>query len=227
MYVSFGGIALFVVAPGAAAIGIAPSLPAMWVMLLAVAIALGGAIAGGVSGVRRQAGRGWFALGIGILPAIVVTIAVAPSAGAPRINDVTTDLRDPPRFHGETRPYPARFVGPMRTGYPDLHGLRLSGAESLAVLDTVIAVVRGQPRMRVTRVDRPALTLQGEARTLLFRFTDDFVIRVRRFPEGEGVVVDARSRSRQGKGDLGANARRIRTLFAEIQRLLGRTRQRI
>ena len=43
--------------------------------------------------------------------------------------------------------------------------------------------------------------------TRLFRFVDDVVIRVR--PRGAGSVVDLRSNSRVGGGDLGANAERI------------------
>ena len=34
--------------------------------------------------------------------------------------------------------------------------------------------------------------------------------------EGEQVVVDVRSKSRIGKGDLGANARRIRAFQTEL-----------
>ena len=43
--------------------------------------------------------------------------------------------------------------------------------------------------------------------TRLFRFVDDVAIRVR--PRGAGSVVDLRSNSRVGGGDLGANAERI------------------
>ena len=45
----------------------------------------------------------------------------------------------------------------------------------------------------------------------IFRFRDDFVVRVR--PDGEATRVDMRSKSRVGKGDLGANAKRIEQFF--------------
>ena len=44
--------------------------------------------------------------------------------------------------------------------------------------------------------------------TAIFRFVDDIAIRVR--PTASGTVVDVRSKSRDGRGDLGANAERIR-----------------
>ena len=50
--------------------------------------------------------------------------------------------------------------------------------------------------------------------TGLFRFVDDVVVRVR--PEGEGSKIDVRSKSRDGQGDFGANAARIRAFFDAI-----------
>jgi hypothetical protein len=41
-------------------------------------------------------------------------------------------------------------------------------------------------------------------------FVDDIVVRVR--PRPDGSLVDVRSKSRDGQGDLGANAARIRQL---------------
>ena len=46
----------------------------------------------------------------------------------------------------------------------------------------------------------------------LFRFVDDVVVRVR--PDGLGSIVDVRSKSRDGRSDLGANADRIRAFQA-------------
>ncbi len=44
----------------------------------------------------------------------------------------------------------------------------------------------------------------------MFRFVDDIAVRIR--PDGTGSRVDVRSKSREGKGDLGVNAARIRRL---------------
>jgi uncharacterized protein (DUF1499 family) len=55
-----------------------------------------------------------------------------------------------------------------------------------------------------------ALVILEEATdiTPTFRFVDDFTVRVR--PSGSGSEIDVRSKSRDGQGDLGTNARRIR-----------------
>ena len=56
--------------------------------------------------------------------------------------------------------------------------------------------------------------IRAVATTRLWRFKDDVTIRVD--PEGEGSVVNIHSQSRIGKGDFGANARRIRQFQAEL-----------
>jgi uncharacterized protein (DUF1499 family) len=54
------------------------------------------------------------------------------------------------------------------------------------------------------------------ATSRVFGFEDDVVIRVRPAPAGSGSVIDVRSKSRDGKGDLGVNAERIRTFVARL-----------
>jgi uncharacterized protein (DUF1499 family) len=88
-----------------------------------------------------------------------------------------------------------------------------------------------EPREAIARAERAARALgwtivgsdpaqgrlEATATTFWFRFTDDIVVRVRR--EGAGSRLDVRSKSRVGRGDLGANARRIRAFAVEMQRL--------
>jgi uncharacterized protein (DUF1499 family) len=52
------------------------------------------------------------------------------------------------------------------------------------------------------------------ATTRWFGFKDDVAIRIS--PAGAGSRVDMRSRSRVGRSDLGANARRIREFLARL-----------
>jgi uncharacterized protein (DUF1499 family) len=52
----------------------------------------------------------------------------------------------------------------------------------------------------------------------VFNFRDDFVIRIR--PQRSGTRVDMRSRSREGKTDLGVNAARIRAFLGELRQRL-------
>jgi len=51
--------------------------------------------------------------------------------------------------------------------------------------------------------------------TAVFRFVDDVTIRVS--PSADGALIDVRSKSRDGRGDLGANAARIRRFAAEAR----------
>jgi hypothetical protein len=51
--------------------------------------------------------------------------------------------------------------------------------------------------------------------TPIFRFRDDVTVRL--VETANGIQLDARSASRVGKGDLAANARHLRELFAEVE----------
>jgi len=71
----------------------------------------------------------------------------------------------------------------------------------------------------LVEADDMAGTVRAEARTPLFRFTDDVEIRVRLDRDAQ-TRVDLVSASRVGKGDLGANARRIRWFLRRLDREL-------
>jgi uncharacterized protein (DUF1499 family) len=136
----------------------------------------------------------------------------------PRINDISTDLDDPPAYPaGKPGRYPDRFKPIVREHYSDLKPLRLERSA-----DEVFAAVRhlaeNRERWSITQVDDQGRSLQGVARTKLLRFRDDYVVRVR--PDGDGAVVDMRSKSRLGKADFGANAARIRAFLADLERTL-------
>src|SRR5207247_4988307 len=77
-----------------------------------------------------------------------------------------------------------------------------------------------QVGLTVTRSDPSAGLLEAMATSRLFGFHDDIAIRVR--PEADGTSrIDMRSKSRDGQGDFGVNAARIRT-FVKRSRPLGR-----
>jgi uncharacterized protein (DUF1499 family) len=58
-----------------------------------------------------------------------------------------------------------------------------------------------------TTHDAATGTFEAVDTSELFHFVDDIAVRVR--PSNGGSVVDIRSKSRDGKGDMGANAARI------------------
>ena len=63
---------------------------------------------------------------------------------------------------------------------------------------------------QVHALDLDAGRIEASDSTWIFGFVDDVVVRVR--PAPGGSRLDIRSKSRDGKGDLGANAARIRRL---------------
>lgn len=130
----------------------------------------------------------------------------------PRINDISTDLSDPPPILGRG-PLPPRFVPIIREGYPDLGPLVLPQPPE-DVLDRALSLANEQPRWTIEAVDRQQGLIHAVATTRIFRFRDDLTIRVR--PQDGGSQVDMRSKSRLGVSDLGANAARIRSFLAKL-----------
>jgi len=154
--------------------------------------------------------------------ALLITAAV-PGRGLPRINDFTTDLASPPAFHkaltypanaSRDMDYPASFAEQQRACCSDLAPLVLPLSKEAAVA-RVAATAATMPSWRVTATDPEAGTVEAVSTTKLFGFQDDIVLRVRDAGDGKSRI-DMRSKSRDGKGDLGANAARIRAFMAAL-----------
>jgi uncharacterized protein (DUF1499 family) len=162
------------------------------------------------------------------LSALLFVILV--SCATPMINDVTTDLVDPPQFvhaptleanRGRDFAYPESFVEEVRASYPDLAPLVVSLPPREA-FEQALEAAREMPRWEITSISEEDLVFEGIATTWLFRFKDDFVIRVRAVDgSGDQSRIDMRSKSRIGKSDLGTNAKRIRTFRERLRVTLG------
>jgi uncharacterized protein (DUF1499 family) len=178
-----------------------------------------------VSVVQAARGRG---LGSGAAVAVLAgatfVVIAARSAGVPAINDFTTDANDPPAFRhaqtlgpnvGRDLGYPPAFAETQRACCADLHParLRVGREEAFAHVQRLAA---GMPAWAVTQADPAAGSLEAVVTSRLFGFQDDVVIRVR--PDGDTAShVDVRSKSRDGKGDLGVNAARIRDVVTRLE----------
>ena len=147
----------------------------------------------------------------------VVLVAGAGGGGVPPINDITTDLDDPPVFvaalalddnDGRDMGYPEGFALQQRAGYPELAPIRLetTPGESFEKVEAAVAELSWE----TTGSDRAAGRLEATKTSSIFRFVDDIVIRIR--PDGSASVVDVRAKSRIGRSDLGANAGHIAAL---------------
>lgn len=143
----------------------------------------------------------------------------------PLINDVTTTPEAPPAYvvlaqtgpnKGRDMGYPPGNVPVQRLAYPDLAPMALSEAPE-ACYARAASAAKAMPRWEVVSEDAAARRLEAVATTTLFRWRDDIVVEVR--AAAAGCAVHVRSKSRSGRGDFGANAKRIRAYF---QRLAGK-----
>lgn len=198
------------------------------VFLLGALLALAGLVLG-VFGLRATRGgrggrdRAWFAIGVGGAVLLAVLIGASAGVGLPRINDITTDPDDPPVFEaareappnrGRDMGYPPEFAEQQRAAYADLHPARLDvpPPEAFARARRAAEALGWE----IVASDAERGHLEARDTSWLFRFVDDVVVRVRPAPEGAGSIVDVRSKSRDGRGDLGVNASRIRAFLAEL-----------
>lgn len=196
-------------------VGLLPGFYGFMLYGLGALVGFLGVVAGIIAAVRGRARHGLVAVGLGLGIIVAVITPGLLSGGRPRINDISTDLEDAPPFvqaqaepenQGRYMGYPEEFKPVVRDFYKNLKPLTVAAAPEAVFLQAQ-ALAREQPRWQVTAVDPQAMTFEGVVETRLFRFRDDFVVRVR--PDGTGSRVDMRSKSRVGKGDLGANAQRI------------------
>jgi uncharacterized protein (DUF1499 family) len=150
------------------------------------------------------------------------------AARLPWIYDITTDPIDPPRYDALSRLRP-RDANPIaysglyaaeqqRKAYPDV-GPLATNATPQSAYDAALAVVNKR-RWRVVDARAPQAGrreghIEAVARTPIMGFRDDVSIRVRAEPDG--ARIDARSSSRYGSFDFGANASRVRVLMNEIE----------
>jgi len=86
--------------------------------------------------------------------------------------------------------------------------------------DEVRGLIERRPRWTLRHSDEDIGMISVVCRTPVFRFTDDLTIWVALDDDGL-TRVDALSRSRVGKGDLGVNRRRIERLLRRLDGALG------
>ena len=158
----------------------------------------------------------WTGLVLSSAVVLSVLAAALPAARLPAINDITTDLDDPPQFvhaareaahRGRDLSHPGEQTArAQRAAYPDLAPIELDVPPEEA-FRRAVAAAEALGWTLVHR-DPDAGALEASDTSAIFRFVDDIAVRIR--PAPGGSVVDVRSKSRDGRGDLGANARRIR-----------------
>ena len=84
-----------------------------------------------------------------------------------------------------------------------------------------LAVAQSMPGWIDVIAEPDAWRIEASQESFWMRFTDDVSIRVS--PDGAGSRIDARSLSRQGRGDFGANAQRVTAYLAALRARLAST----
>jgi len=149
-----------------------------------------------------------------------------PADGTPPIHDITTDTLNPPvyvaiapiradaansmEYGSGNNMTPERLRQLQQEAYPDIVPQRFNEPveavfnRALAAVQTLgwelVAAEPGEGRIEATDT------------TFWFRFKDDVVIYITR--QGNETVLNARSLSRVGVGDVGKNTARLREFFA-------------
>jgi uncharacterized protein (DUF1499 family) len=210
--------------------GLLPLRASFGLLMLGGLLAMLGALLAAVGLGLGRAGLGWRQA---VLPGLVVLLGIGLLSvawqirhqGAPPIHDITTDSENPPLFiavmparqaeHAATAVYAGDAVArEQRAAYPDILpvSLGLPPAQAFAV---ALATARAMPGWTIVATDPAAGRIEASQASFWFGFVDDVVIRVG--ANGQGSRIDMRSLSRQGRGDLGVNARRVRAFMAALR----------
>jgi uncharacterized protein (DUF1499 family)/drug/metabolite transporter superfamily protein YnfA len=174
----------------------------------------------------RAAGRPRAVFGtvLGLFAIAPVLWVIFTGPKVPAINDITTDVDNPPEFahaqeldanRGRDMKYDKEKYAKKQTeGYPPLAPLKMPEPPDDA-FKTVQRTAAQMPTWTITITDPATRTIEGYSTSDLFHFNDDFVIVVRQGESG-GSLLEMRSKSRDGIGDNGVNHKRIKDFFAAI-----------
>jgi uncharacterized protein (DUF1499 family) len=181
---------------------------------------------------RSSRSRAMVASYLGVIFTGALVYLAVGARGYPAINDITTDVNNPPEFvhaaafaqnHGRNLTYnKAKFAQRQQQGYGAVEPLRVAQDPDQCFKE-VSTLASDMHEWRVTYTDAKARTIEGVATTPLFHFHDDFVIQCRPATAGNGSLVEMRSKSRDGEGDVGANYKRIEGFFRTLSAAAARS----
>jgi uncharacterized protein (DUF1499 family) len=111
-------------------------------------------------------------------------------------------------------------VNDVETGkspaYPHVQPLAVNGPYQ-DVFREAVAAITSLPRWKLVSASVELVEIKAGVETPLFRFVDDVTVQI---SKDNPVVVNVRSRSRVGKGDLGKNAKNISLFLETLQQRL-------
>jgi hypothetical protein len=150
----------------------------------------------------------------------------------PAINDITTDMKNPPDMTDAQRArgpgsnsvtYPGEpFANLQQASYPDIKTLTVprSAEETFELVLQAIGKLKMRSSYEAPPDEEPGAPgiVEVADRTMIFGFTDDVAIRIT--GDETTAKVDVRSSSRYGRSDFGRNADRVRSILREISNRL-------
>ena len=163
--------------------------------------------------------------------AYLIPESFRPGVGVnyPSIHDISTNRIKPPQFFaiaplradapntliygGSNNMTPEQLIEQTDEAYQDLVTQRYSEPVN-EIFEKALAAV-DDLGWELVAANASDGRIEATDTTFWFRFKDDVVIKVEQ--QGPDNIVDARSVSRVGTGDLGANAIRLRKLFALLE----------
>ena len=188
--------------------------------LLALALAIIGLITGS-GGDRRANQTALIALLVSLFIAYGPLTMARKLDSVPLINDISTDLVNPPVFitvpniraaNDNKLTLDSERLAKQQAFYTSLTGLDSALSPQAAfgrALDLTNA--RGWDVVTAKPADGH---IEATATSVIFGFKDDIVIRIA--PKNSGSKIDMRSASRLGRSDLGVNAARIEAFLTEF-----------
>lgn len=178
----------------------------------------------------RRGPTSWLGILLGLGSIGLVGFAIKLAVESP-LNDLTTDLQNPPKLTAvsytlsapgledllDTSFYVDKSYDPGQgarqvTHWPSLSSLpvKASAGKTYPLLEKVI--LEQFPDWKIVKRSPESHRMEIEVESKLFRFIDDIAIELRSAKDSADSTIEFRSRSRFGKSDLGANARRIEDL---------------
>lgn len=160
---------------------------------------------------------------IGVTGMLIAVIAIANlgywynerGQGYPPIHDITTNVENPPAFvaiaplrinASNPTPYSGKETADQQKAfYSDLEPIKLLVDYDKA-FDMAVKTTEKMP-WTIVDINKEQGRIEAFHKLAWFGFVDDVVIRVD--TTANGSIVDIRSKSRIGRGDLGVNAKRI------------------
>lgn len=197
-------------------------------LVLAIIVALVGIVRIWFGG-QMGAGAAFAAIAIALIGLALPAYYLSQFFLLPRLNDVETTPRQPMQFSQLAAQRPAdanRIVEPdlaaaelQEKAYPDLRPMELerSVTETFDIVHEAVKRIGWTIVLNEPPGEQPG-RIEATDRTMIMGFTDDALIRVT--GDDTRAFIDVRSVSRYGMHDLGANADRIRALFAEVKAAL-------